>query len=215
MELIISKEEINIEEMTRNLEEFKNRKTIADQADSEKEEAKNKLLESAGKDPENVMLSWLQYQCHDETEVIKDISQNLKINFTEAKDYISKMPDELLIEGKTIPDVVKDLRLMRRKLKGNSRDKMSSTINHLIKAYTEHLDNSLDSIYWLRPFKKSVRMLTPNIKMMKKFYHIKDGETRQAIIENLIKMWEANLEKSELDYWEDYNSAVIKFKTSK
>ena len=92
---------------------------------------------------------------------------------------------------------------------------MSSTINHLIKAYTEHLDNSLDSIYWLRPFKKSVRMLTPDIKMMKKFHHIKDGETRQTIIENLIKMWEADLQKSELDYGEDYNSAVIKFKSSK
>ena len=215
MELIISKEEINTEELRRNLEEYENATNVAEQAANEKDEAEDKLLESAGKDPNTVMRSWLQYQCHDETEVIKEISQNLKINFTEARDYISKMPDELLIEGKTIPDVVKDLRHMRRKLKGSSRDKMSSTINHLIKAYTEHLDNSLDSIYWLRPFKKSVRMLTPDIKMMKKFHHIKDGETRQTIIENLIKMWEADLQKSELDYGEDYNSAVIKFKSSK
>lgn len=182
MELIISKEEINTEELRRNLEEYENKKNVAEQATNEKDEAEDKLLESAGKNPDDITLSWLQYQCHDETEVIKDISQKLKINFTEARDYISKMPDELLIEGKTIPDVVKDLRHMRRKLKGSSRDKMSSTINHLIKAYTEHLDNSLDSIYWLRPFKKSVRMLTPDIKMMKKFHHIKDGETRQTII---------------------------------
>ncbi|MAP53606.1 MAG: hypothetical protein CL605_01760 [Altibacter sp.] len=208
LELIISKDEINTEELRRKLEELEEAKRIKD----EKEES---LRAVANKDPNEVMMSWLQYQCHDEMQVIKDISNNLKINFTDAKQYISKMPEELMIEEKTIPDVVKELRYMRRTLKGKTREKMASTINHLIKAYSEHLDNSLDSIYWLRPFKKSVRMLTPDIKMMKKFHHIKDGETRQVIIDNLVKMWEANLQKSSLEYGEEYNTAIIKFKSSK
>ncbi len=210
MELIIKDEEID----TEALEELLNRRKTAgsqlDQAESQVKDIDEKIREAA-----KIQNSWLQYQCHDETEVIKDISSNLSINFTEAREHITKMPTEPLIEEKTIPEVVKELRVIRRTLKGETREKMSSTINHLIKAYTEHLDDSLDSIYWLRPFKKSVKMLTPNIGMLKKLYHIKDGETRQTIIDNLVKMWEADITKSGLDYGEDYTTEVKKFKSSK
>ena len=202
MELIIKEEEIDIEEQKRKLDELK---VIQEQKKRKEQEIKEGAK----------LASWLSYQCHDETEVIKDISTNLSVNFTEAREYITKMPEEPLIEGKTIPDVVKELRVMRRTLKGDSRTKMSSTINHLIKAYSHHLDDCLDSIYWLRPFKKSVRMLTPNISTLKKFYHIKDGETRQTIIDNLIKMWEADIQKSSLDYGQDYTHEVTKFKDAK
>jgi len=202
MELIIKEEEIDIEEKRRQLQELAR---IREQEDRKEEE----ILEGTK------LASWLSYQCHDETEVIKDISSNLSINFTEAREHISKMPTEPLIEEKTIPEVVKELRVIRRTLKGETREKMSSTINHLIKAYTEHLDESLNSIYWLRPFKKSVKMLTPNTSMLKKLYHIKDGETRQTIIDNLVKMWEADITKSGLDYGEEYTNEVKKFKTSK
>ncbi|MAL10867.1 MAG: hypothetical protein CMF74_14535 [Maricaulis sp.] len=210
MELIIKDEEID----TEALEELLNRRKTAgsqlDEAESQVKDIDEKIREAA-----KIQNSWLQYQCHDETEVIKDISSNLSINFTEAREHITKMPTEPLIEEKTIPEVVKELRVIRRTLKGETREKMSSTINHLIKAYTEHLDDSLDSIYWLRPFKKSVKMLTPNIGMLKKLYHIKDGETRQTIIDNLVKMWEADITKSGLDYGEDYTTEVKKFKSSK
>jgi len=210
MELIIKDEEID----TEALEELLNRRKTAgsqlDQAESQVKDIDEKIREAT-----KIQNSWLQYQCHDETEVIKDISSNLSINFTEAREHITKMPTEPLIEEKTIPEVVKELRVIRRTLKGETREKMSSTINHLIKAYTEHLDDSLDSIYWLRPFKKSVKMLTPNIGMLKKLYHIKDGETRQTIIDNLVKMWEADITKSGLDYGEDYTTEVKKFKSSK
>ena len=203
MELIIKDEEID----TEALEELLNRRKTAgsqlDEAESQVKDIDEKIREAA-----KIQNSWLQYQCHDETEVIKDISSNLSINFTEAREHITKMPTEPLIEEKTIPEVVKELRVIRRTLKGGTREKMSSTINHLIKAYTEHLDDSLDSIYWLRPFKKSVKMLTPNIGMLKKLYHIKDGETRQTIIDNLVKMWEADITKSGLDYGEDYTTEV-------
>jgi len=202
MELIIKEEEIDIEEKRRQLQELA---AIREQEDKKEGE----ILEGTK------LASWLSYQCHDETEVIKDISSNLSINFTEAREHISKMPTEPLIEEKTIPEVVKELRVIRRTLKGETREKMSSTINHLIKAYTEHLDESLNSIYWLRPFKKSVKMLTPNTSMLKKLYHIKDGETRQTIIDNLVKMWEADITKSGLDYGEEYTNEVKKFKTSK
>ena len=142
MELIIKDEEID----TEALEELLNRRKTAggqlDQAESQVKDIDEKI-----RDATNIEMSWLQYQCHDETEVIKDISSNLSINFTEAREHITKMPTEPLIQEKTIPEVVKELRVIRRTLKGDTRQKMSSTINHLIKAYTEHLDNSLDSIY--------------------------------------------------------------------
>ena len=49
------------------------------------------------------------------------------------------MPDEPLIDGKPIPEIVKELRQIRRSLKGNARVKMSNSIDHLIKAYAATL----------------------------------------------------------------------------
>ena len=103
---------------------------------------------------------WLGYQTGDETEIIKDISKVYSVNLTEARSMITGLPTEPIIDDKTIPELTKELRVMRRQLKGDARDKISKTVDHLINAYTIYLDNCVKSIYWVAPYQKPLKMLT-------------------------------------------------------
>jgi hypothetical protein len=202
MELICKEDEIDTNELRRKLEEL-------DQAQREAKQKKENLL------GEIKLSQWLPYQSFDETEVIKDISKIYSVNLTDARNMLSSFPEEPLIDNKSIPDIVKDLRNMRRKLKGDTRMKMSKTIDHLINAYGDHLNKCIDSVYWLSPYKSAVKMLTPDLVTLRKLEHIKDGSQRQEIIDNLVKMWEADIFKNELDYGKEYADYTKVFKESK
>ena len=197
MELICKEDEINTDELRRKLQEL--------------EEAQNVTREKKKQLVDDIKLSeWLPFQSIDETEVIKDISKIYQVNLTEARNMLSSFPEEPLIDNKPIPDIIKDLRSMRRQLKGDSRMKMSKTIDHLINAYGEHLNKCMDSIYWISPYK-----LTPDLVTLRKLEHIKDGDVRAHILDNLTKMWEANIFKNELDYGKEYADYTKVFKESK
>jgi len=201
MGLIYKEEKINTDATIAALQELAREQ-------EETEEVKNKIKELVGK-------SWSEYLSLDESEVIKEISKNYSINLTDAADMLTKMPDEPLIDSKTIPEIIKELRMMRRELKGDARVKMSNTIDHLIKAYTGHLNDTLESIYWLKPYKKAVRLLTPSLDTLKKFEHIKDGKTRTEVVDMLLRMWDADTKKSELDYGSEYCKFSNIFKETK
>ena len=202
MELICKEDEINTDELRRKLQEL--------------EEAQNVTREKKKQLVDDIKLSdWLPYQSIDETEIIKDISKIYQVNLTDARNMLSSFPEEPLIDNKSIPDIVKDLRNMRRQLKGDSRMKMSKTIDHLINAYGEHLNKCMDSIYWVSPYKPALKLLTPDIVTLRKLEHIKDGDMRTEILDNLTKMWEANIFKNELDYGKEYADYTKMFKESK
>tara|TARA_R100001510_G_C7641864_1_gene199447 strand:- start:412 stop:1782 length:1371 start_codon:yes stop_codon:yes gene_type:complete len=203
MELIYKDEEIDYDMAERLLEEAKREKREADAAEENLRDGL-KLSED-----------WYNYRPFDEIEVLKEISSYYSINLSEAQERISKMPDEPLIDGKPIPEIVKELRQIRRSLKGNAKIKMSNSIDHLIKAYAGHLDSCIENIYWLSPYKSAVKLITPSPEKINKLHYIKDGETRQEIIEHLIKMWECNMKKGETDYGSDYAGLVKQFKQSK
>ena len=202
MELICKEDEINTEELRRTLDEL--------------DKDRLKFKETQGKVKQIAQLEkWLPYQSIDETEVIKDISKIYQVNLTEARNMLSSFPEEPLIDNKPIPYIVKDLRNMRRKLKGDSRMKMSKTIDHLINAYGEHLNKCIDSIYWISPYKSALKLLTPDLVTLRKLEYIKDGDVRANILDNLTKMWEANIFKNELDYGKEYSDYTKVFKNSK
>jgi len=202
LELICKEDEINTDELRRKLPELV--------------EAQKKVEENKKEIKDLIQLSeWLPYQSIDETEIIKDISKIYQVNLTEARNMLSSFPEEPLIDNKPIPDIVKDLRNMRRQLKGDSRVKMSKTIDHLINAYGEHLNKCIDSIYWVSPYKPALKLLTPDIVTLRKLEHIKDGDMRAEILDNLTKMWEANIFKNELDYGKEYTDYTKVFKESK
>lgn len=171
MELICKNEEIDTEVLINELEEEQRRR----------KEFEEEMAQDLNK--------WIQYQTSDETEIIKDISKIYSMNLSDARDMLGTLPEEPVVDGKNIPDLIKEMRLIRRKLKGGARDKMSKTIDTMIGAYTEHINKSIDSIYWLRPYRKAVKLLIPDLSTIRKFHHIKDGTTRKEIIDKLCKMW--------------------------
>lgn len=202
MELIFKEEEINIETLRQKLTEL----------EAAKEEAEKKKKELA----DSIKLQdWLGYQTGDETEIIKDISKVYSVNLTEARSMITGLPIEPIIDDKTIPELTKELRVMRRQLKGDARDKISKTVDHLINAYTIYLDNCVKSIYWIAPYQKPLKMLTPDVKMLRKLEYIKDGDTRKSIVNHLKNMWEADVMKAGMEYGEDYCNYTSIVKNSK
>jgi hypothetical protein len=194
---------IDVEELEESLNQVKRveeqKKVLDDSVKPVKDKLKNQLSKANLND-------WLVKQYGNEIDIIKDISKNLNINLTEATKYITPLPVEPLIEGKTIPVLVKELRSMRRKLKGAQRDTLTKGIDHLISAYEEYLQKSLDTIYWLKPYQLGFKKMGHNPTQIQKLYNIKDGETRSKIIELCCKMWENDLEKKSLDYGTDYSN---------
>lgn len=161
------------------------------------------------------LTKWVQYQTSDETEIIKDISKIYSMNLSDARDMLGSLPEEPIVDGKNIPDLIKEMRMIRRKLKGNARDKMSKTIDTMIGAYTEHINKSIDSVYWIKPYKKAVKLLIPDLSIIRKLHYIKDGETRKKVIGKLSEMWESNINKNNLDYGAEYFNCCKSFKENK
>ena len=127
LELICKNEEIDTEVLINELEEEQRRR----------KEFEEEMAQDLNK--------WIQYQTSDETEIIKDISKIYSMNLSDARDMLGTLPEEPVVDGKNIPDLIKEMRLIRRKLKGGARDKMSKTIDTMIGAYTEHINKSIDS----------------------------------------------------------------------
>lgn len=196
-------ESIDVEELEENLNQVKRVEEQKKVLDDSVKPVKNKLKNQLSKGNLN---EWLSRQYGNEIDIIKNISKDLNINLTEATKYISPLPVEPLIEGKTIPVLVKELRKMRRKLKGSQRDTLTKGIDHIITAYEEYLQKSLDTIYWLKPYQLGFKKMGHNPTQIQKLYNIKDGETRSKIIELCCKMWENDLEKKSLDYGTDYSN---------
>tara|TARA_R110002012_G_C11653875_1_gene611597 strand:- start:282 stop:1661 length:1380 start_codon:yes stop_codon:yes gene_type:complete len=197
LELICKEEELDTEKLMTMLEEEKARQ----------KETKEKITQELAK--------WVQYQTSDETEIIKDISKIYSMNLSDARDMLGSLPEEPIVDGKNIPDLIKEMRMIRRKLKGNARDKMSKTIDTMIGAYTEHINKSIDSVYWIKPYKKAVKLLIPDLSIIRKFHYIKDGETRKKVIGKLSEMWESNINKNNLDYGAEYFNCCKSFKENK
>ena len=204
--------DLNVEELEQNVQEIKRVQQQQDQLEQTVKPVKDKIKEQFSKED---ISKWIHTQYGNEVDILKDISKKLEINLTEASKFIKELPVEPIIEGKYIPDLVKELRGMRRKLKGDSRDKLSKGIDHLITAYEEYVQKSLDSIYWLKPYQSGFSKLGYNPSQIHKLHKIKDGETRSQIIELCCKMWESDLEKKSLDYGTEYSNHYNIIKQSK
>ena len=53
------------------------------------------------------------------------------------------------IEGRDIPLMIKELRIYRRTLKGEPKIAVTKSIDNLINAYSNHLDENINKIYWM------------------------------------------------------------------
>ena len=213
MVLIIKQDdEINIDEVEESVRRIKDAKQQKDMIDESVQPEKDKLKQTFGKED---ISKWITTQYDDEVEILKTISKNLGINLTEATKYITPLPIEPIVSDKNIPDLVKELRGMRRKLKGEEKVKLSKGIDHLITAYEDYVQKSLDTIYWLNPYQSGFKRLGYKPSDIQKLHNIKDGKIRSEIIDLCCKMWESDLEIKSLDYGTQYSNNYITLKQSR
>ena len=138
-------------------------------------------------------------------EAAMNVSKKFNINVTKAKSQLNSFPKEYKIQEKTIPNIVKELKKHRRKLKGQEKLNFTKGIDNLIVAYSDHLSNCIKSIYWVAPYETSLRQMRYTESDLKKLHSIKDEETRREVIEVLCKYWEADLHRGH-KYNSDYSS---------
>ena len=213
MVLIIKQDdEINIDEVEESVRRIKDAKQQKDMIDESVQPEKDKLKQTFGKED---ITKWITTQYDDEVEILKTISKNLGINLTEATKYITPLPVEPIVSDKNIPDLVKELRGMRRKLKGEEKVKLTKGIDHLITAYEDYVQKSLDTIYWLKPYQSGFKRLVYKPSDIQKLHNIKDGKIRSEIIDLCCKMWESDLEIKSLDYGTQYSNNYKTLKQSR
>tara|TARA_Y100000593_G_scaffold89335_1_gene173377 strand:- start:8821 stop:10275 length:1455 start_codon:yes stop_codon:yes gene_type:complete len=164
---------------------------------------------------EQPFTKWLATQYGDELEVMKKIGSMKGINLSQAQSHIPKFPTPPIVGEKFIPDLVKEMRTMRRSLKGEHRNKITKAIDHLITAYEDYIQKCTDSIYWVRPYQDIIKSLALTEEKLLKLYNIKDGDTRSEFVEILCKMWEDTLDQKELSYGADFANVTKSIKDNR
>ena len=142
----------------------------------------------------------------DESEAITKISQEFRINASQARKHLDIFPDKYLVQDQYVPDIIKSMRKARRKLKGEHRAKMTKAIDTLIDGYSDHLNKCVDSIYWLRSYKPALQKMRFTEGDLLKIHGIKGIEGRRNMIDSLCKYWEAELEQKGMPYGKDYST---------
>mgnify|MGYP007077411545 FL=1 len=114
-----------------------------------KQTANEEVGEEVFKPDEEKMLAKTLYSdfVMSEYDEINTLCDVLKINASEARKRLDKFPPEYTVEDKNIPDLIKQMRMSRRKLKGEHREDMAKAIDTMIDAYSDHLFKCINSIY--------------------------------------------------------------------
>mgnify|MGYP003677873854 CR=1 FL=1 len=120
---------------------------------------------------------------------ITTLSKNLNINATEARKQLVAFPNEYIVDGENIPDLVKKMRKARRQLKGENRIRMAKAIDTIIDGYSDHISKCIESIYWLSPYKEPLLKMRFNEKDLMKLNKIGDVKSRRKILEQRLKIY--------------------------
>jgi hypothetical protein len=140
----------------------------------------------------------------DEHDVIRLAANDLNVTFTAARKAVEKYPKEYSIQEHDIPSIIKQMRLHRRTLKGDSRLEMTKAIETLIYGYSDYLDTCIKSIYWLADYSTPLKQMRFSEGDLRKLHSIKDVNTRREVVDSLCKYWEAELERKDLGFNVDY-----------
>ena len=186
------------------IEDLETAKTTADELielERQKQEAEKKL----GDETEIKLSDWLNSQnIDDEHTVLKNLSIEFNMNLSDAKKSLESFPTEYIVQDKTVPDIVKDLRKYKRTLKGENKYSLNKSIESLVFAYSDHLEKCIDSIYWLNKYKIPLKNMSFTEMDLKKIHSVKDKEPRRNIIDMLCKYWEVSLDSQDLPYNTEY-----------
>lgn len=170
---------------------------LADQ-EEELQERQKELTES-------LKSEWLDNQpLTSHFEIEKKFAKEYNVGLSEARKAMSNSLKKYEIEGRDIPLMIKELRTYRRTLKGEPKIAVTKSIDNLINAYSNHLDENINKIYWIRKYKPALKDLTLSEENIIKLSLIHDEQTRRDIIDTLCKYWEARLDRDGMAYGEEY-----------
>ena len=149
--------------------------------------------------------SWLSEQSLDSHEnIVKNFAKQNSISLTDARRKLDVVVKRYEIEGKDIPDIVKQMRMFRRTLKGEKKIEMTKAIDNLIDGYSDHLEKSIDAIYWIRKYKPAVKDMVLKESDLIKISKIDDYETRASLVDEVCKYWEAKLFRKSVSLGPEY-----------
>tara|TARA_R100000329_G_scaffold150146_1_gene142257 strand:+ start:988 stop:2313 length:1326 start_codon:yes stop_codon:yes gene_type:complete len=149
--------------------------------------------------------SWLISQpTNDHSQIEKDYAYEFDISLSDAKKQLSVEVKKYEIEGNDIPAIIKGLRKYRRTLKGDNKKNITSSIDNLIKAYSDHIDKSIDNIYWIAKYKPIVKEMNCNETDLIKLSLIDKEDKRREMVDILCKYWEDKLDKEELSFGSEF-----------
>ncbi len=172
----------------------------ADLAD--REEA---LAEERKRITEDMKTAWLAEQpITNHTDIAKKFAEEHRLTLSDAQKHLSINLKKYEIEGKDVPALIKELKIYRRTLKGKEKVAVTKSISNLIGSYSDHLDKSIDKIYWLSKYKPVLRDMSFNEEKLIKLSMVNDENTRRNIIDSLCKYWEDKLERKGLSYTVNY-----------
>ena len=160
--------------------------------------------------------AWLEQQpIRSHEDIVKDYADIANINLTSAKESLSEYPKKYEIEGKDVPTLIKEMRKYRRTLKGETKIAFTNSIDSLIKAYADYLNDCIDSIYWVKKYKYPLKQMNYNEDKLVKLNSITKEENRREIIDCLCKYWEAEQNRRGLSYNKEYSRLTKEMKTHK
>ena len=105
--------------------------------------------------------------------------------------------------------------MYRRTLKGKEKERLTDSIDNLIKAYSAHLDKSIDKIYWINKYKPLKKDMVCSESDLVKLGNIDDVETRRELIDKLCKYWEVKLDRKDMPLNKEYVSLSKEMTKSK
>ena len=194
-----------------NITKSERLQALADNAQeaADKEREMEQLEQDANRIKEEIKLAsqnWLQNQpirSHD--DIAKKYAKETEISLSEAKKNLFEYPKKYEIEGKSIPDLIKDMREFRRTLKGENKITFTESIDTLIKEYSNYLDNCVDSIYWVKKYKIPLKEMNYDEDKLVKLNSITSEKQKRQVIDILCKYWEAKLEIKDIPYNSEYS----------
>jgi len=165
---------------------------------------------------EDLKRSWLSDQSiSSHFDVEKKFAAEYGMSLTEARKELIFKLKKYEVEGKDIPSLIKDLKKYRRTLKGEEKLDITDSIDNLIKAYSNHLDTTINKIYWIEKYKPLVKDMVFSEDQIIKLSYVSDENTRRELIDVLCKFWEAKLNRNEMPYNSKYSSLTKEMSQSK
>ena len=172
----------------------------AELADQEQE-----LVDRQKEITEQMKKTWLKEQrVSSHFDVEKRFAAEYQLSLSKARKELSTNVKKLQVENNDVPTLIKQLRKYRRTLKGNEKIAITDSIDNLIKAYGEHLDNTIENAYWINKYKPIVKEMTCNEDTLIKLSYVTEENARRDMIDSLCKYWEARLDRKDLSFNKEY-----------